>query len=185
MATENTTKKTKKEKSVTNIDIDVSTEVDITEKKTPIKAKEVDPNQTVVVRNGFQGRLIYKSPRTGERYIWPEFGDEQEMELKELRNAKNSCKKMFINNWFMFDEDWIIDYLGVRNYYKNAIKIDEFDELFKKSASEIEKAIAKLSDGQKKSVGYRAKQLIAEGEIDSRKSIAALEEALGIELIEK
>jgi hypothetical protein len=32
---------------------------------------------------------------------------------------------------------------------------------------------------------YRSKDLIASGEIDSRKVIAALEEALGIDLIEK
>ena len=63
--------------------------------------------------------------------------------------------------------------------------MDGFDDLFKKSPAEIEEAIAKLSKGQKKSVGYRAKQLIAEGEIDSNKAIAALENALGIELIER
>lgn len=97
-----------------------------------------------------------------------------------------SCK-YFLNNWFMFDEEfaWVIDYLGMNQFYKNALKIDEFDDLFKKTPSEIEKAVAKLSKGQKKSVGYRAKQLIAEGEIDSNKAIAALEKSLGIELIER
>lgn len=42
-----------------------------------------------------------------------------------------------------------------------------------------------MSAGQKKSIAYRAIEMIADGEIDSRKTIAALEEALGIELIEK
>jgi len=185
MATENTTKTRAKKTKPQDENIELSAVEPVSEESTPIKAKEIDPNQTVIVRNGFQGRLIYKSPRTGERFIWPEFGDEQEIELKELRNAKNSYKKAFINNWFMFDEEWVIDYLGVGAYYKNALKIHEFDDLFKKPAPEITKIISKLSDGQKKSVSYRAKQLIAEGEIDSRKSIAALEDALGIELIEK
>ena len=87
----------------------------------------------------------------------------------------------------MFDEEfeWVIGYLGLNQYYKNALPIDGFDNLFKRSPSDIEKAIAKLSIGQKKSVGYRAKQLIADGEIDSNKAIAALEKALGIELIER
>lgn len=185
MSTENTTKKPKKEKPVLDLTTDTQIELESSEKALPIKAKDIDPNQSVIVRNGFQGRLIYKSPRTGERFIWPEFGDEQEMDLKELRNAKNSYKKAFANNWFMFDEDWVIDYLGVRNHYKNALKIEEFDDLFKKPAAEITKVISKLSDGQKKSVGYRARQLIADGEIDSRKAISAIEDALGIELIEK
>ena len=39
--------------------------------------------------------------------------------------------------------------------------------------------------GQKKSVAYRASELVASGEIDSLKLISALEDALGIDLTEK
>lgn len=153
----------------------------------PIIAKDIDLNQLIVVRNGYQGRLVYKSPRSHEKFVWPEFGSEQMVELLELRNAKNTYKKFFINNWFMFDEEfeWVIDYLGLSQYYRNALKIDNFDDLFKKSPSEIEKTVAKLSSGQKKSLSYRARQLIAEEEIDSNKAIAALEKSLGIELVER
>lgn len=150
-----------------------------------ISAKDVDMNQYVIVRNGFQGRLVYKSPRTGERFVWDEFGAEQEMELRELRNARNSAKKFFINNWFMFDEDWIIDFLGVKQFYKNAVSIEDFDNIFTKSAEEIKTIISEMSDGQKRSAAYRARQLISAQKIDSNKSIAALEEALGTELIER
>lgn len=155
------------------------------ETKTPIVAKDIDPDQYIIVRNGFQGKLIYKSSRTGERFVWDEFGTEQEIQLRELRNAKNTSKKFFENNWFMFDEDWVIDYLGVRQFYKNAIRIEDFDNIFSKSPAEIKKAIGNMSTGQKKSVAYRATELIAAEEIDSRKTISALEEALGVNLIEK
>ena len=153
--------------------------------KKPLVPKDIDPSQYVTVRNGFQGRLVYKSKRTGERYVWDSFGAEQDMELSELRNARNSNKKYFINNWFMFDEPWIVDYLGMGKYYRFAISIQDFDKLFTKPASEIEKTIANLSDGQKQSVAYRAKQLISEGGIDSNRLIATLEKCLGIELIER
>ena len=156
-------------------------------KEEKIVPKEIDPSQYVIVRNGFQGRLIYKSPRTNEKFTWESFGDEQEIELRELRNAKGSCKKMFENNWFMFNEedDWIIDYLGVRQYYKSSLNIDNFDKIFKMSIEEAEKVISSMSEGLKRSVSYRARQLILDGEIDSRKFIQMLEETLGTELIEK
>jgi hypothetical protein len=153
--------------------------------KKPIVPKEIDPNQIVTVRNGFQGRLVYKGRRTGERFVWDAFGSEQDMELSELKNAKSSNKKYFINNWFMFDESWIVDYLGLKQYYKNAIPIQDFDKLFEKPVSEIEETISQLSDGQKKSIAYRAKQLIAEGGIDSNRTIATLEKCLGTELVER
>lgn len=155
--------------------------------KKPLVAKDIDLSQLIVVRNGYQGRLVYKSPRTHEKFVWPEFGSEQMIELMELRNAKNTYKKYFINNWFMFDDEfsWVVDYLGMSPYYKHAIKVDSFDDVFSKSPSEIEKIVSKLSDGQKKSLGYRARQLIAEDGIDSNKAITALENSLGIELVER
>lgn len=153
--------------------------------KETITPKDIDPTQYVIVRNGFQGKLVYRSRRTGEMFVWEEFGAEQEMELRELRNAKNSYKKFFINNWFMFDEDWIVDYLGVRQYYKNAIPIDSFDDVFELAPDALAEKIEKLSDGQKKSVAYRAKELIAENKIDSLSVINTLEKTLGIELIER
>lgn len=157
----------------------------VAEEKKPLVPKHIDPNQIITVKNGFQGRLVYKSKRTGERFVWDEFGAEQDMELSELRNARNSNKKYFINNWFMFDEPWVVDYLGMGKYYKFSISIEGFDALFEKSAAEIEKIISMLSAGQKESIAYRAKQLIATGGIDSNKTIAMLEKSLGKELIER
>ena len=114
--------------------------------------------------------------------MWDSFGEEQEMEIGELRNAKSSAKAFFANNWFMFDEeyDWVIDYIGVRQFYENAIRLDEFDEILTSTPDEITAKVSKMSDGQKQSLAYRARQMIADGEIDSRKAIIALENALGL-----
>lgn len=174
----------KSNEEIENVEIDSKPE-QVSPKQKRIVPKEIDPNEYVTVRNGFQGKLVYVSKRTGETFVWDSFGAEQEMELRELKNAKNSSKKFFVNNWFMFDDSWIIDYLGVKQFYKNALSIDNFDDIFDKKPSELKDIISKLSAGQKRSVAYRAKELIAEKRIDSISVINALEEALGIELIEK
>lgn len=69
--------------------------------------------------------------------------------------------------------------------YKHALNTESFNELFHTTPDEIERTVRKLSDGQKKSVAFRAKQLIREGEIDSIKVINALERSLSVELIER
>ena len=185
MATTKKPSTTAKKATVNTTAEQTTTEVKYVEVETPIVAREVDLHQYVTVRNGFHGTLVYKSKKTGESYVWDEYGSEQEMELIELKDAKNTNKKMFINNWFMFDESWIIDYLGLRKDYKNAISIEEFDNIFTKSPEELISIIGEMSDGQKHSTAYRARTLISNGTIDSRKVIAALEEALKTELIEK
>ncbi len=85
----------------------------------------------------------------------------------------------------MFDDDWIIDYLGVGQFYKNAVSIEDFDALFDKPVGELSDIIDKMSGGQKRSAAYRARSLISEGKLDSIKKIHALEDILGVELIEK
>lgn len=148
------------------------------------KPQKIDPSQMVTVYNGFQGRLVYISSRTGEIFVWDEFGGEQEMELRELRNAKNSAKTFFINNWFMFSEDdaWVIDYLGLGMYYKNSLNIEEFDSIFSLSPEDIKNRISVLPHGQKKSLIYKAKKLYSHNEIDSNRVIRAIEDSLGIKL---
>lgn len=154
-------------------------------KKPVVKKRDWDPHEIITVRNGFQGRLIYVSKKTGERFVWDSFGDEQDMELAELRNARNSAKSFFTNNWFLFDDMEVVDYLGVSQYYKYALTAKNFDSLFTKTPEEAEETISRLSAGQKKSVAYRARQLIQAGEIDSNKMIATLEKCLGVALVER
>ena len=185
--TQRTRKTNNRNENANNVEALVSeqTEEKASVRRKPIIPKDIDASQFVTVRNGFQGKLVYVSKRTGETFIWGEFGSEQEMELRELRNAKNSYKTFFVNNWFMFDEDWIVDYLGVRQYYRHALPIDGFDDVFKQKPAELKKTINTLSEGQKRSVAYRAKELISEHKIDSLSVITTLEKALNIELIEK
>lgn len=147
--------------------------------------KDLNPNMMVTVKNGFNGTLVFKSKRTGEVFVWDSFGSEQEMELQDLRSAKNTYKAFFVNNWFLFDDPEIIEWLGMSQYYKHALNTEAFKELFSSTPEKIKETVAKLSDGQKKSAAFRAKQLIQEGEIDSIKIINALEESLSVELIER
>lgn len=188
---------TKARKTAATLETTKATEVEVVEqvvetapdkeaeKKSYKVKKNLDPGMYVTVKNGFNGTLVYKSKKTGERFIWEEFGDEQEIELAELKAAKNSYKSFFVNNWFLFDDPEIVEWLGMNQYYKHALNSASFDKLFEKSPDEIEKTINALSDGQKKSVAFRAKQLIADGTIDSIKVIAALEKSLSVELIER
>ena len=161
--------------------------VDEVKKIVPAKTAPIDPHEIIMVRNGFNGILVYTSSRTGEVIRWGALGEEQEMELGELRTAKNTAKGFFENNWFVFDEEyqWVIDYLGVRHCYKNSIDIDRIEEFFELPPEEIEKKIAAMPIGQKQSISYLAREMVVDGRIDSFKVVAALEKSLGIELIER
>lgn len=159
------------------------------EKEAPKQAykvrKQLDPHTIVTVKNGFPGMLIYESSKTGEMFRWESLGDEQDMELQELKNARNASKAFYVNNWFRIDDPEILDYLGVAEYYKNALNLIDDETLRALKPEDIRSTVMKMSDGQKLALKYRVKQMIENGDIDSMKMITAFEEALGVELIER
>ena len=185
MAEKKTTTRSTRAQTETSAEINDSVVAPV--EPTKLIPKDVDIHQFITVRNGFHGRLIFISKRTGEEFYWDHFGDEQDIELIDLKSAKSSSKDFFVNNYFMFNEEdeWVIDYLGVRQFYQSGITADNYDELFSKAPAEVEKIIGKMTPGQRRSVAYRASQLIADDKIDSYKVILTLEKYLGIELIEK
>lgn len=154
-------------------------------RSTIVKPKKLDPGMYVTVRNGYPGLLIYKSAKTGERFMFHSFGEEAEMELQELKKAKNDAKRFFENNWFLIDDPEVIAYLGVGQYYKDAFSYDEFEALASMTADEVREKVRNISKGQKVAVARYARQLIHEGRIDSLKVISALEEGLGVQLTDK
>ena len=154
-------------------------------KSVTVKPKKLDPEMYVTVRNGFPGLLVYKSSKTGEKYVFDRFGDEHEISLQELKKAKNDSKAFFENNWFLIDDPEVIEYLGLTQYYKNAFSYDDFEELTKMTADEVREKMQHISNGQKAAVARYARQLIAEERIDSLKVITALEDGLGVQLTDK
>lgn len=144
---------------------------------------EYAPGTFITVRNGFNGKLVYVSKRTNEKYVWDEFGAEQDLDIQELKYAKSSSKVFFTNNWFMFDDPNVVTYLGLTRYYKDALKYDEFEDLFDKTPDEVRARISKLSSGQIDSLKARVHALVENGTIDSIKMIRTLEDALHICLL--
>lgn len=167
--------------------------LDTTEKPArdkPIKTiKKTKPKMNltdmVLVKNGFYGRLVVRLPKAGYVVLFDNFGDEDYIELSELKTLRNSSPKFFTNGWLLIDDPDTIEFLTLGNLYKNTLSIDEMSGIFSLSVEDMETTIKSMSDGQKKSITYRAMELIEIGEVDSRKTIEMLEKALSTQLIEK
>ena len=150
------------------------------ETKEPLSLKSL-----VKVVNGHNGTLVYKSKKNvGFKIVFENFGDFDEIEMGELLSAKNTQPEFFSNNWFLIEDQDVIEYLRVGKFYKNALKIEDFDEIFKRSDKDLLEAIESLSSGQKSTLSVTARKKVDSGEIDSIKKIETLEKALGCSLRE-
>ena len=139
---------------------------------------------SILVRNGFHGPLTIQLPKAGYAIRMQEFGDEDYIEVADLRTLRNSSPKYFKKNWILFDDPDIIEYLHLEEFYKHALSVDGINDLFVIPVDEAVAKICSLSDGQKKTVMYAALHKIETGEMDSLVQIKAFEQALGVQLTE-
>lgn len=190
-----------KSKENTNSDSKVENSVVIKEDLKPIKEKKKNisiasiPSYTnVLVRSNCFGQLIYVSTKTRQQIEWDNTTTPQYMSLDELLVMRNSQKKFFESAWVaidgfvdkeyadLFSVEDILDYLQVKQYYKNALCPENIDNLFTMSPEEIEKRIVNSSSNSKDMIIIRANEFIQSGKLDSLKVITALEKALNCEL---
>lgn len=150
------------------------------------KAWKPDLTRMICIKNIAKGKLIYKSKRQmGYTIVWEKRGALNYMELGEFINLKNSDMRFITEPWIRImeeDEVEILKYANVYQYFKSIIEIDDVDALLRLPFDKFCSKFDKLPDSFKKTVAERAKDMIANGELDSIKIKKYIEQQLDIEL---
>lgn len=146
------------------------------------KRKEIDRNELIACRSSVNGRLIYISPRSKEKFVWDDFGATEYLEMGELMTMKSAHPKFLKDVQLIIDDEEAAEYLGMTKIYEDMVQLDELDDFFDKKADEIAELLPKLPEGLRKAVGSRARKLVEEGELDSLSKIKLIEQELGVDL---
>lgn len=147
--------------------------------------KKLSLDMMVACTNMTSGSLIYVSSRQmGYKIEWEHEGDVEYIELGELVTMRNSQRAFFEKGWISIDDPEVIRFLRVDNYYKGMPSVEDYENLFTKSDDEIKVVIESVAPGFKEIIANKAYQMINDGVIDSRKTIAMLKEELGLDIEE-
>lgn len=160
------------------------------QKRTPVK---LDDSVLISVKSNVYGGLVYINRRTGDKTVWSQCGDVQTLTMGDLRAMKGTQRAFFENQWIyivgvedagyedVVPED-IYRSLMVTQYYKNVLDPDNYAEIFTWNESRIREAIAGMSDAGRTNLIVAANTCIADGTLDSLRTIQLLEKCLGCEL---
>ena len=163
------------------------------EPKVVYKAPKTIPDNAIInVRSNVYGTLVFTSQKTGERIVWENEGEVQQMSLNTLRTMKAEGLKFFVNQWIipvgfadenadLFTVQDIFKALYVEQYYSNLIQPSNFEEICSWTPDEIKEKVKYMNDGAKFNLAVALHEYIEKGVLDSVKSIKAFEEALGCE----
>lgn len=167
----------------TNLDLS-----DITE-----NVSNIPDSALINVKSNAFGKLIYVSKKTGERIVWEQCGEIQQVTLATLRCIKLEAIHFFREqliipvgfadeNVAKFTPADIYKQLFVAQYYKNLVDPSDYESLCAMTPAEIKEKISFMSTGAKENLAVAVNTFIEKGVLDSIKAIKAFEEALGCEL---
>lgn len=141
-----------------------------------------DRNRQVIVRSCIEGRVIYKSKRSGMTYKWLEKGAYEVLTVEELLNMESQSHKFLHSPWLMVDDEDIIEAFNLAELYDLVAKVEDIDSFINMSLGEQKQIYNKLPKSLQNQVYNHIYNKVESGEIDSRAKIRELEELVQMEL---
>lgn len=163
---------------------EVAQEKEATPKKEvakPRKKADINRDELILCRSAVRN-LVYISKRTSEKFEWSDFGDVQYISMGELITMKSTQPRMLKEGWIIVDDEEAIEQLGLAKMYGNLFEIDDIDEFFELSDSEMRRILTNMPRGFKNTLATFAREKVESGELDSNKKIKLLEELLEVDL---
>lgn len=191
------TTKTKKTINPTDIsDVITPSEETVNIQETTAANNAIIPDSALInVKSNVFGKLIFNSKRNGERIVWQQCGDVQQLTLATLRNIKTESINFFKEQWILIlgfaDENAqkflpgdIYKQLYVAQYYAHVFDPANYEVICSWSPNEIHEKISLMSEGAKENLVVALNTYIEKGILDSVKAIKAFEKELGCDLRE-
>ena len=136
----------------------------------------------IPVRSCINGRVIYKSKKTGVTYKWLEKGAYEILTIDELLNMESQSQKFLHSPWLMVDDEEVIEAFNLQELYDLVAKVEDIDSFINMSLGEQQKIYNKLPKTLQNQVYNHIYNKVETGEIDSKSKIRELEELVQMEL---
>lgn len=157
---------------------------DSTTEETVVKKKKVfDQSDGVMCVSITQGKLYVEGSKTGMLYSFSDYGDETEIEYRDLVGLiRSKDKSVFEPRFVVNDKDFIEEYPALKKFYDDEFSIKNIKKILLMPDDQMVAEIEKLPRGAADSLKSIAAEQVANGEIDSVRKIKALDTVFGTNL---
>lgn len=137
----------------------------------------------IMCRSVTVGDLWYDGPKSHITYNWVDYGDENEVEYRDLAASVRSRSKYIYGPHFVIeDEDFIAEFPQLKKFYEEQYTVDDLMGVLKLSIPDMVATIETLPSSAVNSLKSIASTQVANGQLDSVRKIKALDEIFGTEL---
>lgn len=154
----------------------------VVEKKSEVK--KFEPSDPITCRSVCQGILNMEGKSTGAMYRFDGYGDEIDIEYRDLLSEARNARSAYIYNPMLIveDKDFINSVPALKKFYDNYADVTNLRGILGKPVQQMIEAIQELPQGAQDQIKILASTLISNGELDSMSRIKALEDYFGIQM---
>ena len=165
-------------------ELDNEDDVKVKDYAAPIKSrKKFDAEDGVLCRSVTVGGLCLTGIKSGMFYRWTEYGDETEVEYRDLAGMVRTKSPYIYNPYFIIDdEDFIAEFPQLQKFYDESYTVTDLESILALPVPDMIANINQLPNGAKETIKNIASTQIADGRLDSVRKIKALDEIFGTEL---
>lgn len=184
-----TTKKTETSEKEINVEEkkvvekEVEKEVVKKEKNNTSKKKIFEPSEGILCRSVVTGALYLEGSKTKMPYVWSDYGDETEVEYRDLVALVREQSGYLFNPFFIVEnEDFIAEFPHLEKFYSANYTVKELSDILEFPVDKMISELKVLPKTAINTVKKIAANQVSLGQIDSVKKIKALDEFFGTDL---
>lgn len=149
------------------------------EKKTK-KKKVFISTDGIMCKSVTPGSLYIDGPKSGMTYTFSNYGDETEIEYRDLKAmVMTQSVRLFTPNFVVEDEDFIAEVPQLAKFYEKQFSAKDLRNILFLPVNEMIEEINKLPTGAQENIKAIAATAVNNGSLDSIRKIRALDELWG------
>ena len=145
--------------------------------------KSFSQTDRIRCRSVTQGGLFVDGPKTKQPYSFSDYGDETEIEYRDLVALVIEKSSFIFHPYFIVDDsDFVSEFPQLEKFYTDSYSIQDLKGILELPIGFMVDKLRHLPSGAAENLKIIASAQVADGEIDSVKKIKALNEFFDVDL---
>lgn len=187
MASKNTTKNTKSDVQVKDVNVSIEEPKQEVKAKPPVKKapKKYAPTDVIECRSVTGGALILIGPKSHLQYTWEDYGDTAWVEYQDLQALQSRKSNFLIKPRFIIEDNDLVEQWGTMlNPIYHKVTDQTIEDLFELPLTKFKAQLNIVPDGLKDAIKTKAVQMIESEELYDIRKVREIDAAWGTDFVE-
>ena len=145
--------------------------------------KKFQQTDLIMCRSVIDGGLFLEGSKSKQLYQWNDYGDESEVEYRDLVAELRARTSFLFAPWFIVeDEDFIAEFPQLKQFYSQYLSAKDLRDILELPVNQMARKIEELPGSAKETLRGIAAAMVQSGAIDSISKVKKLDEIFETEM---